>query len=94
MNLAFAKEVAAMLNIEAGTPLYRVKEWDADKASVLRDVNGSIPISVDGHADQLIVVATGHPRGFRFKRRDVRRSEERFAWDAIHKRCSKLAGSG
>lgn len=92
MNLDLAKEVAAMLNIEAGAPTYRVEPYDQARACVLRDVLSNRGVRVDGHGDQLVVAGVaGHPRGFRFKRLENKKPEERFAWGAIHARCSKLA---
>lgn len=90
MNDALAKEVAAMLNIEAGAPIYRVEDWSGT-ATVYRDVSPGRAVTIDGYGTQLKVDGPGHPRGFRFVWRADKKPEERFDWKAIHMRCSQLA---
>lgn len=86
MKPALGKEVAAMLNIEAGEPRYYYNE---EVQLVLRDGLSSTRIYVDGSEARLIVVAEGHRRGFRFPSRVNEKPETRFNWQAVHQRVEK-----
>jgi hypothetical protein len=89
VKAALAKEVTAMLNIEAGESLYR---HDEEIRVVLHVPHPPTTLYVDGSDERLIVMAPslGHRRGFRFGWRANRKPEERFDWAAIHKRVEKL----
>lgn len=81
------KEVAVMLNIEAGEALYLFNE---EVRLVLRRGYPSTRVYVDGFEAQLVVFGQGHRRNFRFGWRMDGKPDERFDWAAIHKRVEKL----
>lgn len=81
------REVAAMLNIEAGAPLY---SYEADLSAVVRSDAPKSNVTVSGYERVLVACGPGHPKGFRFRWRETSPPNERFNWGAIHRRVEKL----